>query len=221
MNESKDLYDMCFQPLKVFVFDDTDPEQASYIGIADIPLIPLAHNKAVKGLFELKAANGRVSGTIELEMRWQFTYVPPKGLPLTEKVRTCCNLFICCALRNGQCITMILNHTPTQDIKPEKPSTMNLFVKTWIYWYFYTLHIDVLLILTSWCLLTSLQPKMSNLRNHPPWVRPFLLHLPLKREWRPSSLDLQLPPPPCQSPESQMMPWRDSPSPWILKQLQK
>lgn len=90
MNESKDLYDMCFQPLKVFVFDDTDPEQASYIGIADIPLIPLAHNKAVKGLFELKAASGRVSGTIELEMRWQFTYVPPKGLPLTEKVRTIC-----------------------------------------------------------------------------------------------------------------------------------
>lgn len=125
MNESKDLYVMCFQPLKVFVFDDTDPEQASYIGIADIPLIPLAHNKAVKGLFELKAANGRVSGTIELEMRWQFTYVPPKGLPLTEKVRTCCNLFICCALRNGQCFTMILNNTPTQDNKPEKPSTMN------------------------------------------------------------------------------------------------
>lgn len=83
---------MCFQPLKVFVFDDTDPEQASYIGIADIPLIPLAHNKAIKGLFELKAANGRVSGTIELEMRWQFTYVPPKGLPLTEKVRTALNM---------------------------------------------------------------------------------------------------------------------------------
>uniref|UniRef100_K1QMS1 Protein fantom n=1 Tax=Magallana gigas TaxID=29159 RepID=K1QMS1_MAGGI len=92
-------------PLKVFVFDDTDPEQASYIGIADIPLIPLAHNKAVKGLFELKAANGRVSGTIELEMRWQFTYVPPKGLPLTEK-------------------------PPTQDVKPEEPSTLSETIPT-------------------------------------------------------------------------------------------
>jgi hypothetical protein len=70
------------------VFDDVDPEQASYIGIADVPLIPLAHDKAIKGLFELKAANGRISGTIELELRWQFTYVPPKGMPLTEPVST-------------------------------------------------------------------------------------------------------------------------------------
>ncbi|XP_022337426.2 protein fantom-like isoform X1 [Crassostrea virginica] len=88
-------------PLKVFVFDDSDPEQASYIGIADVPLIPLAHNKAVKGLFELKAANGRVSGTIEMEMRWQFTYVPPKGLPITEK-------------------------PPTQDVKPEEPESSSV-----------------------------------------------------------------------------------------------
>ncbi|XP_048736763.2 protein fantom-like isoform X2 [Ostrea edulis] len=87
-------------PLRVFVFDDVDPEQASYIGIADVPLIPLAHNKAIKGLFELKAANGRISGTIELELRWQFTYVPPKGMPLTEP-------------------------PPTQDVKPEEPTTLN------------------------------------------------------------------------------------------------
>ncbi|XP_062566792.1 protein fantom-like [Saccostrea cucullata] len=87
-------------PLKVFVFDDLDPEQASYIGIADVPLIPLAHNKAVKGLFELKAANGRVSGTIEMELRWQFTYVPPKGMPITEQ-------------------------PPTQDVKPEEPTPLD------------------------------------------------------------------------------------------------
>lgn len=68
------------QPLKVFVFDDTDPEQTAYLGIADIPLIPLAHDKGVKGIFELKAADGYVNGTIELELRWQFTYMPPSAL---------------------------------------------------------------------------------------------------------------------------------------------
>ncbi|KAK3603408.1 hypothetical protein CHS0354_009388 [Potamilus streckersoni] len=65
-------------PLKIFVFDDTDPEQTAYLGIADIPLIPLAHDKGVTGMFELKGPNGKVNGTIEVELRWQFTYVPPK-----------------------------------------------------------------------------------------------------------------------------------------------
>ncbi|XP_052231915.1 protein fantom-like isoform X2 [Dreissena polymorpha] len=67
-------------PLKIFVFDDTDPEQAAYLGIADIPLIPLAHDKGVQGIFELRAANGHINGTIEVELRWQFTYMPPSHL---------------------------------------------------------------------------------------------------------------------------------------------
>ena len=67
-----------FQPLKIFVFDDTDPEQASYLGIADIPLIPLAHDKGVAGIFELKGADGRVNGCVEVELRWQFTYMSPQ-----------------------------------------------------------------------------------------------------------------------------------------------
>ena len=36
------------------MFDDTDPEEAEYIGMTKIPLIPLAHDKAVKGTFELR-----------------------------------------------------------------------------------------------------------------------------------------------------------------------
>ena len=35
------------------VLDDTDPDQQAYLGKAEIPLIPLAHNKAVAGSFEL------------------------------------------------------------------------------------------------------------------------------------------------------------------------
>ncbi|XP_060591570.1 protein fantom-like isoform X2 [Ruditapes philippinarum] len=72
-------------PLKIFVFDDTDPEQTAYLGIADIPLIPLAHDKGVQGIFELKAANGRINGCIEVELRWQFTYMPPSALKSTAQ----------------------------------------------------------------------------------------------------------------------------------------
>ena len=42
------------QSLEVYVFDDADPEDTSYIGMAKIPLISLAHNKPIKGTFELK-----------------------------------------------------------------------------------------------------------------------------------------------------------------------
>ncbi len=38
----------------MYIFDDADPEETSYIGVAKIPLISLAHNKAIKGTFELK-----------------------------------------------------------------------------------------------------------------------------------------------------------------------
>ncbi len=42
------------QPLMVYVFDDTDPEEAAFLGAARVPLIPLAHDKPVKGTFELR-----------------------------------------------------------------------------------------------------------------------------------------------------------------------
>ncbi|KAJ8302489.1 LOW QUALITY PROTEIN: hypothetical protein KUTeg_018885 [Tegillarca granosa] len=71
-----------YPPLKIFVFDDTDPEQTAYMGIADIPLIPLVHNKGVQGVFELKTADGGTNGTVEVELRWQFTYVPPKSVSI-------------------------------------------------------------------------------------------------------------------------------------------
>ena len=43
------------QNLDVYVFDDSDPEDSvEYIGLAKIPLIGLAHDKDIKGTFELK-----------------------------------------------------------------------------------------------------------------------------------------------------------------------
>ena len=35
------------------MFDDVDPEDAVYLGLAKIPLIPLAHDKPIHGIFEL------------------------------------------------------------------------------------------------------------------------------------------------------------------------
>lgn len=41
--------------LEVFVFDDNEPEESgAYLGHAKIPLIALAHDKDIKGTFELK-----------------------------------------------------------------------------------------------------------------------------------------------------------------------
>lgn len=41
--------------LEIYVFDDSDPENTGqYLGVAKIPLIPLSHDKDIKGKFELK-----------------------------------------------------------------------------------------------------------------------------------------------------------------------
>jgi len=39
--------------LQLYVFDDTDPDESTYLGIAKIPLITLAHDKPIHGTFEL------------------------------------------------------------------------------------------------------------------------------------------------------------------------
>ncbi|XP_046557106.1 protein fantom-like isoform X4 [Haliotis rubra] len=64
--------------LSVYVFDDTDPDDTAYMGVAQIPLIPLAHDKGVSGVFELKRPDGKTNGCINMELRWQYTYIPPK-----------------------------------------------------------------------------------------------------------------------------------------------
>jgi hypothetical protein len=40
--------------LDVFVFDDSDSEMTSYLGVAKISLISLANDKPIKGTFELR-----------------------------------------------------------------------------------------------------------------------------------------------------------------------
>ena len=58
-----------FQSLMVYVLDDTDPDQQAYLGRAEIPLIPLAHNKPVSGTFELfMVPHVSLSGILKFEM---------------------------------------------------------------------------------------------------------------------------------------------------------
>ncbi|XP_076328483.1 protein fantom-like isoform X3 [Tachypleus tridentatus] len=70
--------------LDIFVFDDTDPDLTSYLGKISIPLLALAHDKAIKGMFELRNESKEVTGTIEVSLYWQRTYfspTPTTGIP--------------------------------------------------------------------------------------------------------------------------------------------
>ncbi|PIK44491.1 hypothetical protein BSL78_18663 [Apostichopus japonicus] len=67
------------ESLEVFLFDDNDPEEAAYLGIARIPLISLAHDKPIRGTFELKKSSGETNGNIDVFLKWQRTYIAPQG----------------------------------------------------------------------------------------------------------------------------------------------
>jgi len=51
------IFMMCFEigmkALQVYIFDDTDPDETTYLGVARVPLITLAHDKPIQGTFEL------------------------------------------------------------------------------------------------------------------------------------------------------------------------
>ena len=51
--QSRFLCYLCVKALQLYVFDDTDPDETTYLGIAKIPLITLAHDKPIHGTFEL------------------------------------------------------------------------------------------------------------------------------------------------------------------------
>ncbi len=66
--------------LDVYVFDDNDSvEDPQYLGLAKIPLIALAHDKDIKGTFELLKADGTRNGTIDITLYWQYSYLPPSA----------------------------------------------------------------------------------------------------------------------------------------------
>ncbi|XP_036431859.1 protein fantom isoform X3 [Colossoma macropomum] len=84
MNADLDVY-LRAEALTLYVFDDLDLENQLYLGKARVPLISLAHDKAITGTFELTDPDGVPSGYIDLTLKWKFTYLPPSGSAMTAE----------------------------------------------------------------------------------------------------------------------------------------
>ncbi|XP_041851957.1 protein fantom [Melanotaenia boesemani] len=63
--------------LQFYVFDYK--EMDTYLGKTQVPLLPLAHNQVVSGVFPLADPSGLPAGHIEVTLRWKFTYLCPPG----------------------------------------------------------------------------------------------------------------------------------------------
>ncbi|XP_026859025.2 protein fantom isoform X3 [Electrophorus electricus] len=84
MNSDLDVY-LRSEALILYVFDDQDLENQLYLGKAKVPLISLAHDKAITGTFELMDPAGLTSGYIDVTLKWKFTYLPPSGSAMTPE----------------------------------------------------------------------------------------------------------------------------------------
>ncbi|XP_062442429.1 protein fantom isoform X4 [Rhea pennata] len=81
MNADLDRY-LKSESLAFYVFDDGEPEEGGYLGKANVPLISLAHDRCISGAFELTDSERRATGTIRVELKWKFAYLPPSGSAL-------------------------------------------------------------------------------------------------------------------------------------------
>ncbi|XP_051024488.1 protein fantom [Acomys russatus] len=79
------------ESLSFYVFDDSDTQENIYIGKVNVPLISLAHDRCVSGIFELMDNEKHAAGTIQVILKWKFTYLPPSGSISTEDL----GKFIC------------------------------------------------------------------------------------------------------------------------------
>ncbi|KAM9289462.1 protein fantom isoform 2-T2 [Morus bassanus] len=78
MNADLDRY-LKSESLTLYVFDDGETEEGAYVGKANVPLISLAHDRSISGTFELTDSERRATGTITVELKWNFVYLPPSG----------------------------------------------------------------------------------------------------------------------------------------------
>uniref|UniRef100_A0A8C5LD46 Protein fantom n=1 Tax=Jaculus jaculus TaxID=51337 RepID=A0A8C5LD46_JACJA len=79
------------ESLSFYVFDDSDTQENIYIGKVDVPLISLAHDRCISGIFELSDHQKHPAGTIHVILKWKFAYHPPSGSINIEKLGN----FIC------------------------------------------------------------------------------------------------------------------------------
>ncbi|ELW66154.1 Protein fantom [Tupaia chinensis] len=83
MNTDLDRY-LKSESLSFYVFDDSDTQENIYIGKVNVPLISLAHDRCISGIFELTDHQKHPAGTIHVILKWEFAYLPPSGSIITE-----------------------------------------------------------------------------------------------------------------------------------------
>ncbi|XP_070244529.1 protein fantom isoform X3 [Bos mutus] len=83
MNMDLDRY-LKSESLSFYVFDDSDTQENIYIGKVNVPLISLAHDRCISGIFELTDHEKHPAGTIHVILKWKFAYLPPSGCITTE-----------------------------------------------------------------------------------------------------------------------------------------
>ncbi|XP_069072418.1 protein fantom isoform X1 [Pleurodeles waltl] len=84
MNADLDRY-LKSEVLRFYVFDDYETRGDAYIGKANVPLISLAHDKYISGTFELRDSESRLTGVINVMLKWKYTYLPPSGSALSTE----------------------------------------------------------------------------------------------------------------------------------------
>ncbi|XP_027475448.1 protein fantom isoform X4 [Zalophus californianus] len=83
MNMDLDRY-LKSESLSFYVFDDSDTQENIYIGKVNVPLISLAHDRCISGVFELTDHKKHPAGTIHVILKWKFAYLPPSGSVTTK-----------------------------------------------------------------------------------------------------------------------------------------
>ncbi|XP_068267204.1 protein fantom [Nyctibius grandis] len=78
MNADLDRY-LKSESLTFYVFDDDETEEGAFVGKANVPLISLAHDRSISGAFELTDSKICPAGTITVDLKWKFAYLPPSG----------------------------------------------------------------------------------------------------------------------------------------------
>ncbi|XP_010022182.1 PREDICTED: protein fantom, partial [Nestor notabilis] len=81
MNADLDRY-LKSESITFYVFDDGETEEGAYVGKANVPLISLAHDRSISGIFELTDSERHSAGTITVELKWKHVYLPPSGLTM-------------------------------------------------------------------------------------------------------------------------------------------
>ncbi|XP_027131616.1 protein fantom isoform X1 [Larimichthys crocea] len=69
--------------LQFYVFDDKEEQMDEYVGKARVPLLLLAQDQEISGVFKLSDPSGHPAGHIEVTLKWRFTYCPPSGSIMT------------------------------------------------------------------------------------------------------------------------------------------